>query len=82
MSTRNEILENIVTNYIVVISGYCKIYQMNNFVAFMRKRVLTSDGRQDMLKQLTLIYKRATKADQLEISRLINLLEFYEDFID
>lgn len=82
MSTRNEILENIVTNYVVVISGYRKIYQMNNFVAFMRKHVLTFAGRQDMLKQLTLIYKRATKADQLEISRLINLLEFYEDFVD
>lgn len=82
MSTRSDLLSQIVTNYVVVVSKYIKIYKMQNFVEFMERQVRSASGRADMNKQLLKLFNKVSKQDQEEIKRLLNLLDFYEDFID
>ena len=82
MSTRSDLLSEIVTNYVVVVSKYIKIYKMQNFVAFMERQVRSASGRADMYKQLSKLFNKVSKQDEEEIKRLLNLLDYYEDFID
>ncbi len=82
MSTRSDVLDNIVTNYMVIICNHKKIYHMPNFVEFIKQKVRTESGRLDMQKTLAGIYKKASKTDQKRIDELITQISFYESFID
>lgn len=82
MSTRSNLLDDIVTQYVVLVSKYKKIYKMQSFVELIKKQVYTPSGRQDMASRLVKIQAEATKADQRVISRLIDLLCFYELYVD
>lgn len=82
MSTRSVILDSIVTDYVVVVSKYVKIYKMPSFVELIKKQVLTTAGRELMLKRLLKISLKAGKHGKKEIENLITKIEFYETYVD
>lgn len=82
MSTRSKLLDDIVTRYVVVISRYVKIHKMHNFTEFMNTQVRSPLGRISMIKQLTKIHSKATVSDKKEINNIIDLLQFYDVYVD